>query len=197
MTSLPIRWIFACALFATLPASAGARLAARPSRRATPTPSPCTATPRCPPDFARLPYVDPDAPKGGRLQSRLSRRLRQPQPLQRQGAFDRPGAGRQRLPIADVPLGRRAVHALRPHRADDRDRRRARPRRLFASTRARIFPTARRSPPPTSSSPSSLLKEKGPPAAARGLCARSNRSKRRTPRPCASILPAPTTANCR
>ena len=60
----------------------------------------------------------------------LSRRVRQPQSLQRQGLVDGAGPGRQRLPVADDAFGRRALHALRPYRPVDRDRRRARPSRL-------------------------------------------------------------------
>ena len=32
-----------------------------------PTPSRCTASRRCRPDFTHFPYVNPTAPKGGRL----------------------------------------------------------------------------------------------------------------------------------
>ena len=39
----------------------------RPRRPSRCTASPCTATPKHPPGFKHFPYVNPDAPKGGRL----------------------------------------------------------------------------------------------------------------------------------
>ncbi len=68
--------------------------------------------------------------EGRPARPRLSRRVRQPEPLQRQGLVDRAGPRRQRLSVADGALRRRAVHALRPDRGEPRDRPGARQGRL-------------------------------------------------------------------
>ena len=76
-------------------------------------------TPKQPPGFTHFPYVNADAPKGGRLT------------MSAYGSFDstqsadRARRGRQRHPRLRhrEPHGaraRRAVHALRPHRRDGR-----------------------------------------------------------------------------
>ena len=97
--------------------------------------------PALPRDFDHLPYADPARPKAAAA-------------LGFQGTFDSlnpynlkagstaQGLERQRLPVADGALGRRAVHPLRPDRAVDRDRRRPRNTSTSASIRARASPTA-------------------------------------------------------
>ena len=95
--------------------------------------------PALPPDFDHLPYVNPTAAQRRRAQSRLSRRLRQPEPLQRQGLVDGAGPHRQRLSVADDALRRRAVHALRPHRQEHRNQSGARQGRLPSRSGRQVF----------------------------------------------------------
>ena len=69
--------------------------------------------PKQPADFAHFSYVNPDAPKGGRLMLGALRLLRQPQPADRQGRRrQRHPRVRHREPDGARPG--RAVHALRP-----------------------------------------------------------------------------------
>ena len=60
-------------------------LAAAAAAAAPATPSRCMASPALPADFAHLPYVNPDAPKGGTITYCVRRHIRQPQPVHRQG----------------------------------------------------------------------------------------------------------------
>ena len=73
--------------------------------------------------------------EGRPARPRLSRRVRQPESLQRQGPVDRGGPRRQRLSIADGAFRGRAVHALRPDRRERRDRSSPRFGRLPAQPR--------------------------------------------------------------
>ena len=91
----------------------------------------------------RMPYVNPDAPKGGRLVEGVLGTFDSLNPLIVQGLA---GAADPRL-RGRKPDGarlRRAVHALRSAGAHGRDRRRARATSPSRSIRRRIFPTARR-----------------------------------------------------
>ncbi len=127
--------------------------------------------PALPPDFDHLPYVNPDAPQRRRAQSRLSRRLRQSEPLQRQGVVDGAGTHRQRLSVADDAVCRRAVHALRPHRQEHRNQCLRATKSSSISIRRPNSRTGRRSLRPMSCSRSICSKRRAA-AAARRLFAR-------------------------
>ena len=94
--------------------------------------------PALPPDFVSLPYANPDAPKGGQIDTGRTRFLRLPQPFHHQGKCPlRPDPLRVREP--DGPKLERTVLALRQHRRIDRDRRRPQLGRIHAASRGAIL----------------------------------------------------------
>ena len=153
--------------------------------------------PALPADFPHLPYANPDAPKGGRLT------------LAYLGAFDSLNPYNVKALSTAQGLIGNVYQSLMMRSADepftlygliaqlDRDRRRRAIVSSSISTRARISPTARRSPPPTSLFTFELLKEKGRPqqraAYAPGA---SDRRARRPDRPLRPHRRA-ATASCR
>ena len=119
--------------------------------------------PALPPNFAHLPYVNPDAPKGGRLDLAYLGAFDSLNPYNVKAAVDRPGPGRQRLSIADGAV--RTTSRSRFTGSSPRASKSTTPGTGSSSIsiRARISRTAPRSRRPTSLFTFNLLKAKGRP----------------------------------
>ena len=151
--------------------------------------------PALPDGFSALPYVNPDAPKGGRLTEGVLGTFDSLNPLIVQGAAAAADPRLRRRKPVGAQL-RRAVHALRPVGAHGRDRRRPRPTSPSRSIRRRIFPTACRSPPTTWCFPGSCCAITADPIIA-PIIPRSPRPRFSIRAPCGSTSPTAATANCR
>ena len=118
--------------------------------------------PKEPPGFTHFSYVNPDAPKGGRLVIGAFGSFDSLNPLIIKGVAAN-GIARFDHREPDGARARRAVHALWPHRRDGRDARGSLVDHLQSQSARRTSPTASRSPPTTCIFSLQLLKEKGRP----------------------------------
>ncbi len=188
MTSFPIRWILALSLFAGSPASAvDSDSAGATAGEAAPIGAPAIAMhgdPALPPGFQHLPYVNPDAPKGGRLNLAFI------------GAFDSLNPYNVKALSTAQGLIGNVYQSLMFRSADEPFTLYGLIARTIETDEARDFVTFRLDPrahfsdgsPITSADvifTFELLKQKGARNSARPT-RWSNRSTRPTPKPCAS-----------